>query len=86
VDHRRALLDLLSERGPATSICPSEVARRLTPDGDWRDLMTAVRDAGRILADEGLIEVTQKGQRVDPETARGPIRYRLPCPSEMTND
>lgn len=43
----------------------------------WRDRMEQTRQAGRALADRGLIEVMQKGRPVDPHSARGPIRYRL---------
>jgi hypothetical protein len=37
--------------------------------------MPAVREAGAELAGQGQIVVTQKGQVVDPQTAKGPIRY-----------
>lgn len=39
--------------------------------------MDIVRQVGVELVDAGIIQVTQKGQVVDPRTARGPIRYRL---------
>jgi hypothetical protein len=71
---RVTLLDLVAQRGPTKTICPSEVARALSAEG-WRDLMPAVRQVGCTLAGEGRIVVTQKGQAVDPETAKGPIRY-----------
>ncbi|MBE7161093.1 MAG: DUF3253 domain-containing protein [Williamsia herbipolensis] len=76
-DLRRAVLDLLSERKPTSSICPSDVARRVRPD-DWRPLMDPVRAAARDLVDAGEVEITQRGEVVDPDTARGPIRIRLP--------
>ena len=76
-DLRRAVLDLLSERKPTSSICPSDVARRVRPD-DWRPLMDPVRAAARDLVDAGEVEITQRGEVVDPATARGPIRIRLP--------
>ncbi len=68
-------------RAPA-SICPSEAARAVATarglDGDaWRPLMEPTREAGRRLAAEGRLEVTQGGAVVDGATARGPIRYRL---------
>ena len=71
-----AILSLLVERGSTKTICPSEAARRLSPD-DWRSHLGAVRDAARRLVKQKKIIVTQRGQRVDPETARGAIRYRL---------
>jgi len=70
----KAILALLEER--AGSICPSEAARAVDPD-DWRDRMEDVRSAGRRLADQGRLEVCQGGEPVDPEAARGPIRYVL---------
>lgn len=66
-----ALLHLARQRGPEKSFCPSEVARALSTD--WRDLMPRIRE---VAAQLPLI-ATQKGARVDPQTARGPIRLRL---------
>lgn len=66
-----ALMDLAHRRGAGTSFCPSEAARALSDD--WRPLMPEVR---RVAAGLPLL-ATQKGTRVDPVTARGPIRLRL---------
>ncbi|HIK43710.1 MAG TPA: DUF3253 domain-containing protein [Leptolyngbyaceae cyanobacterium M65_K2018_010] len=74
---RETLLRLVEQRGPGKTLCPSEVARALDSE-HWRDLMPAVRALGTQLAEAGAIAVFQKGQRVDPKTARGPIRYGLP--------
>lgn len=76
-DLRRAVLDLLAQRSPTSSICPSDVARRVRPD-DWRPLMDPVRAAARDLVDDGEVEITQRGEVVDPGSVRGPIRIRLP--------
>lgn len=73
---RKAILELLVQRDAGKTICPSDAARKLDPDG-FRELMPTVRDAARRLAGEGRIEVTQKGELVDLDTARGPIRLRL---------
>jgi Protein of unknown function (DUF3253) len=75
-DLRTTLLGLLNQRGPGKTICPSEVARALSPE-DWRELMPTVREIGVELAAEGQIVVRQRGQVVNPKTARGPIRYGL---------
>lgn len=72
---RACLMQLVRDRGPEKTICPAEVARALEPD-DWRNLMPQVRAVGIALAKSGAIAVTQKGQIVDPEQAKGPIRYR----------
>ncbi len=43
----------------------------------WRELMTPVREAARVLARAGEVEITQKGAVVDPDGQwRGPIRIR----------
>ncbi|MCX5384484.1 DUF3253 domain-containing protein [Streptomyces sp. NBC_00083] len=74
----RAILRLLASRDPDSSICPSDAARAVYEgDGDgWRAFMEPARRAARRLVDSGEVEVTQSGRRVDPRTARGPIRIR----------
>ncbi|HWN28763.1 MAG TPA: DUF3253 domain-containing protein [Actinomycetospora sp.] len=72
-----AIGQLLDRRAAGATICPSEAARRVDPDG-WRELMPdARRVAGRLVAD-GRVEMTQRGEVVDPATARGPVRLRRP--------
>lgn len=73
----RRILELLEARTLGATLCPSEVARALRPDGNWRALMEPVRQAARRLQRAGRIEVTQRGQPIDPSAARGPIRLRL---------
>ena len=74
---RSAILDLAGQRGPSSSICPSDAARAVGGD-DWRDLMDDARAAARRLAKEGEVEITQKGTVLDPDAAwRGPIRIRI---------
>ena len=74
-DLRQVILDLLDQRRPGATICPSDAARAAAPDA-WRPLMDPVRQAAAELADEGVVEVTQKGTAVDVRTARGPVRIR----------
>ncbi len=74
-DLEAAILDLLAQRAPTATICPSDVARAVGGD-TWRRLMDPVRQAARHLVDQGEVEITQGGQAIDPETARGPIRIR----------
>lgn len=69
------LLELARERHPR-SLCPSEVARRHSPEG-WRELMEPTREAARRLVERGLVHITQGGRVVDPSTARGAIRVVL---------
>ena len=72
-DIKAALLELALQRGPAKSFCPSEAARSLATD--WRPLMDDIR---RVAAAMPEIMATQKGNPVDPNTAKGPIRLHLP--------
>ena len=71
-----AILTLLSERAADASLCPSEAARRVGGELAWRSLMEPARAAARRLVSRGEIEITQGGRRVDPSTAKGPIRLR----------
>ncbi|TXS57614.1 DUF3253 domain-containing protein [Streptomyces sp. t39] len=74
----RTILELLDRRAPSATICPSDAARAAY-DGDddgWRALMEPARRAARRLVTAGEVEITQGGSRVDPATARGPIRIR----------
>ena len=76
-DLEEEIVALLKARARDATLCPSEVARRVThPDGrgGWRDLMEPVREAGRRLATRGVVVFRQKGRAVDPSTARGPVR------------
>ena len=74
---RQTIEDLLGQRDPGKTICPSEAARALGGDDGFRPLMPLVRDAARELVADGRVEVTQKGEVVDLDSARGPIRLRF---------
>ena len=78
-DLERAILELLARRDAGATICPSEAARAVSPDG-WRPLMQPAREAASNLAGRGRLEVVQGGRRVDPAIARGPVRLRLVHP------
>jgi uncharacterized protein DUF3253 len=71
----RAIDTLLDDRRDGATICPSEAARAVDPEG-WRELMPAARAAAGRLAAAGQVEVTQRGEVVDVATARGPVRVR----------
>ena len=71
----RAIDVLLDARAPGASICPSEAARAVDPEG-WRALMPEARAAAGRLAARGVVEVTQGGTVVDVAAARGPVRVR----------
>jgi hypothetical protein len=70
-----AIDELLDARARDATICPSEAARRVDPDG-WRELMEPARRAARRMVAAGTLEIVQGGRVVDPSRARGPIRLR----------
>ncbi|THA76110.1 DUF3253 domain-containing protein [Streptomyces sp. A0642] len=74
----QAIVELLDQRGPTGTICPSDAARAVYAHDDdgWRALMEPVRRAARRLVAAGEVEITQGGQPIEPEQARGPIRIR----------
>jgi Protein of unknown function (DUF3253) len=71
-----AILELLSRRGPGKTICPSDAARLLKPNG-WQELMEPIRAAARRLVAEGRIVITQRGKIIDPAHVKGAIRLRI---------
>lgn len=71
----RAIIKLLEERHPRTA-CPSEIARKLDAKA-WRPALPSVRAAAGRLAKRGRLDVLQKGNKVEPSEAHGPIRLRL---------
>jgi hypothetical protein len=78
----RTILDLLDRRQAGATICPSDAARAAAGDDDhWRELMDPVRTAARLLVQRGLVEVTQRGEVVDLDAARGPVRIRRVPPT-----
>ncbi|MBX9980248.1 MAG: DUF3253 domain-containing protein [Mycobacterium gordonae] len=71
-----AMLALAELRGPDSSTCPSDAARAVG-GGNWRELMDEARRIARELAKSGQVEITQRGEVLDPDTAwRGPVRIR----------
>ncbi len=75
-----AILELLAERGPEKTICPSEAAKLVGGKEcrrDWEGLMEPARAAARRLVAQGRIVVTQGGKVVDAASAKGPIRLKL---------
>ena len=70
-----AITELLDQRAPGKTICPSEAARRVEPE-DWRPLMEPARRVAARLVEAGEVEMTQQGRVVDPATATGPLRLR----------
>ncbi len=70
-------MELLADRAPGATICPSEAARRVhEQDESWRAAMEDVRCAARRLARAGRVEILQRGKVTDPGAFRGPVRLR----------
>ena len=78
-----AIRAVLERRDRGKTICPSEAARALAGEDGFRALMPLVRSAARTMVDRGELEVTQRGEVVDPDSARGAIRLRLPSTAEF---
>lgn len=77
---RAAIMALTHHRGPDSSICPSDAARAVG-GSEWRDLTELSRSLAFELACDGDVDITQRGDVVDPRRpARGPIRIRLSPP------
>lgn len=72
-----AILSLARQRGPEKSICPSDAAKAVDPDGAWNRLMPIVRRVAVRLALDGRIVITRKGKPVDPTEFRGVYRLKI---------
>ncbi|MBU1325184.1 MAG: DUF3253 domain-containing protein [Alphaproteobacteria bacterium] len=71
------IFDQLARREPGKSICPSEVAKVISPER-WQREMGKVRAVATGLARQGRLVITKKGKPVDPEAFKGVIRLKLP--------
>lgn len=74
---RAAILALARHRGPGKTICPSDAARAVGGE-EWRSQLSLAREVARDLAESGAVEITQRGEPIDPRgTWRGPVRIRV---------
>ena len=75
-------LQLLAERGPSKTICPSEVARVMAELDDrpdqWRRWTEVARTVAIQMAKDRKIRIFQRSEEVDPLCLKGPIRLRQP--------
>ena len=76
-----AIFNLLSARDSGKTICPSEAAKSVDPEG-WRRLMPQVRATAVGLARAERLQITRKGHVVDPDGFKGVYRLRLPQPED----
>lgn len=75
LDARQMTLKLLAHRAADATVCPSEVARAMTADDQWREAMPAVHRAVDEMICDGIINLSWKGQALD--SRRGPYRIAL---------
>lgn len=68
-----ATMRALTRKRAESSICPSDVARAIGGEA-WRSRMDDVRRVAADLAARDEVIVTQKGETVRIESARGPVR------------
>lgn len=73
---REAIMDLVERRGIGKTICPSEAARAVAPEG-WRALMKDVRAEAIALALDGKVSILRKGAPVNPLDFKGVYRIGL---------
>ena len=76
-----AIFALLAQRAPGKSICPSEAARAVDPQG-WRRLLGPARATAVGLARAGRLVITRHNTPVDPDAFKGVYRLRLPAPRD----
>jgi len=77
---RTMLLGLLAARQPGATICPSEVARAVAGQGDWRVAMPVVHASVDELLARGRIQLSWKGKTM--QTRSGPYRIAAVTPDE----
>lgn len=68
-----ATIKALLRHRDGTTICPSDAAK-VVGGTDWRELMDRTRNVAACLHRDGVVEVRQRGTRVDPTHAHGPLR------------
>lgn len=77
-DTREVILRLLRERALGATICPSEVARTMATDDEWRKLMPTVHSAVDDMAGSGIVGLSWKGLNLDKRDGPYRISLRLP--------
>lgn len=75
-----AILEMAAARGPASSFCPSEIARQLAGPApeQWSRLMPPVRRVAIDLASSGRLVILRKGKPADPHDFKGVYRLAQP--------
>ena len=71
------ILELIAQRGPGKSICPTEAAQAIDTE-NWRSRLRDIRTAAIHLANAGEAAILRKGKPVDPNDFKGVYRISLP--------
>lgn len=82
-DVRATTMALLARRAADATVCPSEVARAIgamNGQADWRCEMPAIHAAVDLMAAEGLVRLSWKGEAMPVRD--GPYRIGLARPEE----
>ena len=61
---------------PDSNVRPEDIAIELYPE-DWQSIIKRVRLSAKQLATEGYIHILRKGKPVDPDEAKGLLRYQI---------
>ncbi len=85
-----AILNYLDAIGADKSASPMDIAKAYAemrakpkdPPEVWRRYLTAVKQQMKHLARAGRIDITRKGEKVDPANFKGVVRLRLPQPDQ----
>jgi len=73
---RAAIMMLVREAGPDTTIDPCDAARAVSPQ-HWNKLLKDIRAEAVRLAQSGEITIYRKGKPVDPNDFKGVYRLGL---------
>ena len=73
---QRAIEASLANHPKGKSRAPAEIARELAPE-NWRQLLPYLKRAGADLARQNRLVILRKGRPVEPDEARGVVRWRL---------
>jgi len=78
---RNRILTFTKKRGPERSVSTSEVTRDLFSDV-WKNHLDDVKNVAGELQNEKLIKITQNGQELRIDEAKGPIRLSILKPDQ----
>jgi hypothetical protein len=78
---RNRILTFTKKRGPERFVSTSEVTRDLFSDV-WKNHLDDVKNVAGELQNEKLIKITQNGQELRIDEAKGPIRLSILKPDQ----